>query len=263
MSKIEFINCELTINKIIVDIAESRAGIYLRFGDGDFNLAQNKDDMLAKSNMQLSRDMLNSMSIRDNRVMICIPHHAKELKTVEKLMCPGYHEYDMKFVNHCLSVLHFSNPLMPQKIYTNIALSYCAVETPEVVTKLHAAIKQHKVIFIGNYKYSEEFLLKLFGNNLIRIFTNDNNAYQQKNKILKELDIIMNEHIKNEYFVIIMAAGCASRAFSGTIYKQYFISKPNFYIFDYGSLLDYLYGFVSREYLKIHPPDRNYILNNI
>lgn len=73
----------------------------------------------------------------------------------------------------------------------------------------------------------------------------------------------MNEHIKNEYFVIIMATGCASRAFSGTIYKQYFISKPNFYIFDYGSLLDYLYGFVLREYLKIHPPDRDYILNNI
>lgn len=42
MSKIEFINCESTINKIIVDIAESRAGIYLRFGDGDFNLAKIK-----------------------------------------------------------------------------------------------------------------------------------------------------------------------------------------------------------------------------
>jgi len=263
MSKIEFFNCELTINKVISDISLCCPGIYLRFGDGDFNLAENKDDMLAKSNMQLRRDMLNSMSIRDNRVMICIPHHTKELKTVEKLMRPGYHEYDMKFVNHCLSILHFSNPLMPQKIYTNVALSYCAVETPDVVKQLHSAIKKHKVIFIGNYKYSEPFLLKLFGDNLIRIFTNDNNAYQQKDKILKELDVIMKDYIKNEYFVIIMAAGCASRAFSGIIYKQYFISNPNFYIFDYGSLLDYLFGFVSREYLKINPPDREYILNNI
>lgn len=251
------------MNKIIWDIEKGRPGIYLRFGDGDFNLAENEDDMLAKSNLDLSRDMLNAMSIRDNRVMICIPHHTQEFKTVEKLMCPGYHEYTIKFVNRCLSIIQFSNPLMPQRIYTNIALSYCAVETPEIVIKLHRAIKQHPVIFIGNYIYSEEFLLKLFGNNLIRVFTNDNNAYQQKDKILKELDIIMKEHIKNQYAVIIMAAGCASRAFSGIIYKNFFVSNPNFYIFDYGSLLDYLYGFVSREYLKIHPPDREFILNNI
>jgi len=132
-----------------------------------------------------------------------------------------------------------------------------------MIIRLHAEIKKHKVIFIGNYKYSEEYLLKLFGNNLIRIFTNDNNAYQQKNKILKELDIIMNEHIKNEYFIIIMAAGCAARAFSGIIYNKYFVSNPSFYIFDYGSILDYLYGYVSRENLKIHPPDRDFILNNI
>jgi hypothetical protein len=132
-----------------------------------------------------------------------------------------------------------------------------------MVIKLHNAIKKQKVIFVGNYRYKEEFILKLFGNNLIRVFTNDNNAYQQKDKLLKEIDIIMNEYVKNEYVVIIMAAGCASRAFSGILYNRYFIANPNFYIFDYGSLLDFLYGFVSREYLKIHPPNREYILNNI
>jgi hypothetical protein len=264
MSKISFINCEDTLNEIITSIDNKRPGIYLRFGDGDFNLAQNMDDMLAKSNISLSKEMLYSMSIRDDRVMICIPHHCKQLNTVEEDMKPGNHEYDFTSITGFLNILKFSNPCLPTKIYTNVALTHYSTKNPDIVIHLHKVIRKHKVIFIGNYKYKEDFLIKLFGKNLIRLFTNDNNSYQQRDRIMNEIDIIMKEHIeKNEYVVIIMAAGCASRAFSGIIYNKHFISRPNFYVFDYGSLLDYLFGFISRECYKINPPDREYILKNL
>ena len=42
--------------------------MYLRFGDGDFNLAENMDDLLARANNNLKEMMLQSMSIRDDRV---------------------------------------------------------------------------------------------------------------------------------------------------------------------------------------------------
>ena len=74
----------------------------------------------------------------------------------------------------------------------------------------------------------------------------------------------MNETLNNyEYYIIIMASGCASRAFASVIYNNYFINNSNFFLFDYGSLLDYLYGLNTRAYMNLMPPKKNYILDNI
>ena len=263
-NSIEYINCINTVKEINDFIKNKKAGMYLRFGDGDFNLAENMDDLLAKANNNLKEMMLQAMSIRDDRVLMCIPHHCKEINTLEEGMYPGNHEYPYSYIERFLKILKSKNNSLPEKIYTNVALSYCSVHYPDLVIDLHKQIKQYNVIYIGNYIYSDDFLKKLFGENITRINTNSNNAFEQFNVVMNELNKLIQEKFKTyEYYVIIIAAGCASRAFSSVIYNNFFINKPNFFLFDYGSLLDYLYGLNTRAYMDLMPPKKNYILDNI
>ena len=143
-------------------------------------------------------------------------------------------------------------------------MSYCSVYYPELVVELHKQIKQYDIIYIGNFIYSDDFLKKLFGKNINRINTNSNNSFDQLNFVMNELNKLIQEKFKNfEYYIIIIAAGCASRAFSSIIYTKFFINNPNFFLFDYGSLLDYLYGLNTRAYMDLMPPNKSYILDNI
>ena len=255
---IQFVNCMDTLKKIVSYISNKSPGIYLRFGDGDFNLAENKDELLATANPELQKLILNSMSIRDDRVMICIPHHCKDNSTLEPGMYPGNHEYPYEYIQRFLSILSKTQPL-PSEIYTNIALSYGSVYFPDMVIQLHKEIQKFPVIFIGNNLYDHAFLNKLFGK-VVRINTPPNNAFHSFNDVFSQLDILIQNY--NDYFVIILAAGCASRAFVSSIYP-YFVQNPNFFVFDYGSLLDYLYGLNTRAYMDLMPPKKDYILQQL
>ncbi len=259
-----YVNCLNTITEIFNLISSKQPGMYLRFGDGDFNLAEHKDDLLAKSNENLAIMMNKSMAIRDERVMICIPHHCKQINTLEIGMYPGNHEYPYNYIIRFLSILQNNCGNLPNKIYTNVALSYCSVYYPDLVIKLHKEIKTQNVLYIGNYLYSDIFLKKLFGENIIRINTNSNNAFDQYENVFVELENIINNILKNnDYYIIIIAAGCASRAFASIIYDKFFIKNANFFLFDYGSLLDYFYGLNTRAYMDLMPPNKDYILNNL
>jgi len=259
-----FVNSFDTINTILDFILNKKPGIYLRFGDGDFNLAEHKNDLLALANSYIQELMLKSMSLRDDRVLMCIPHHCKEINTLEEGMYPGNHEYPYEYIERFLRILKSRTQKLPSKIYTNIALSYCSVYFPDLVVKLHKEIQKFNIIYIGNYLYSDEFLKKLLGKNITRINTNSNNAFDQKDFVFNELNkLIENEFVNYEYYIIIIAAGCASRAFTSVIYENYFLKKSNFFLFDYGSLLDYLYGLNTRTYMDLMPPQKEYILNNL
>jgi hypothetical protein len=263
MNSVEFINCEDTLKNILNNFVNKTPFFYLRFGDGDFNLAENKHDLLSRPNIKLQDLMLKSMSLRDDRVMICLPHHCKDLNTIEKGMYPGNHEYEYYHIVRFLNILTINKNSLPKYIYTNVALSYCATYYPDIVINLHKEFKKNNILYIGNYLYDDAFLKKLFGDNLLRINTNSNNAFDQYKLVFNEFNSIIEEKYKNEFFIIIIAAGCASRAFAYEMYSTYFIKNPIFSLFDYGSLLDYLYGLNTRAYMEMDPPQRDYILNNI
>lgn len=259
-----FVNCLNTINTVYDFISNKKPGMYLRFGDGDFNLAENKSELLAVANPEIAELMLRAMSIRDERVLICIPHHCKQIDTLEDGMYPGNHEYTIDYIVRFINILKRRTQTLPNLIYTNVALSYCSVHFPDTVINIHKEIKKYNVIYIGNYLYSDMFLQKLFGNNVTRINTNSNNAFNQKTLVFNELNKLILEKFSNyEYYIIVIAAGCASRAFSSLIYDTHFVNNPNFFLFDYGSLLDYLYGLNTRAYMDLMPPKKDYILDNI
>lgn len=261
MSLPNFISCKNTIEYIISKIQNKEFGIYLRYGDGDFNLANGQGDMLANPTPELQMLMLNSMKIEDNSVLFCIPHHNKELNTLEDGMYPGNHQYPLESVISNLNFLYKIRGNIPNNIYTNVALSYCSSHYEELVIKIHKEIKKYPVLFIGNFNYKSDFLKKLFGDNLEIIPTNSRDSFFQFDEIFNKLDNIYNKYENLDYYIIIMAAGCAGRGFSGEIYRRY--NNRNYFIFDYGSLLDYLNNHVSRAYMEIDPPKKDYILLNI
>jgi hypothetical protein len=262
--KTDFINSQDTLNVIYDYISHKKGGIYLRFGDGDFNLAQNMSDLLSRPSPLLQNKLRNAMSIRDDSVLICIPHHCKELNTVEHGMYPGHHEYAFDQVSYFINILKECNAILPDKIYTNVALSYCSYFNPELIVQLHNEIKKYPVLFIGNKNYSDDFLIKLFGKDLLRIHTSDNNAFDEYNNVFTDFDnLYISKYNTIEYFIIIIASGCASRAFSYDLYNKYYIYNKHFYLFDYGSLLDYLNNWNTRAYHQFAPPKKDYILDNI
>ena len=253
-----------TVKKLITMISNKCTGFYLRFGDGDFNIVEGKHDMLAVPTINFQHWMIETMKISDDSVMTCIPHHCTKLNTLEIGMFLGNHEYGFESVQKFINTLTKIRNKIPNILYTNVALSYCSSHDPDLVVKLHKEIKKHQVVYIGNNIYSNEFIKKLFGSTVDRINTSSRDSYLEHDIILDQFDKLYHEKYEiNNFFIIIMAAGCGGRAFSGELYYKYYQKKQNFFILDYGSLLDFLWGYNSRAYMDLDPPNTEYIMNSI
>lgn len=258
----QYVSTMDTVRIIIGMIQEKKPGMYLRYGDGDFNIASGKDDMLAIATPIFQHWMKESMKILN--VMTCIPHHCKEIGTLEEGMYGGNHEYPLFMVEEFINVLRTIRNATPTILYTNVALSYCSSHHPDLVIQLHKEIKKNHVLYIGNDTYSTKFLIKLFGSSLNRIHTPQRDSYAEHDRIFAEFDILYQEIYKSlDYFIIIMAAGCGGRAISGELHSIYIGDRANFFVFDYGSLLDCLWGYQSRAYMELDPPKTAYILDSI
>lgn len=264
MDSIQFVSCRNTLLKVLHDIRSKQAGLYLRFGDGDYNIANGENDMLARVTPSFQIWMRRAMSLSGDSILICMPHHCKEIGTVEEGMCGGNHECPFSYVQRFVSTLYPLRAALPTHIYTNVALGYCASHDPDLVLEVHKELKTHPILYIGNENYSQEFLQKLFGNTVKTIYTKERDSYFQHDFIFYEFERLYQDQLKSmDYFVVIMAAGCAGRALSAELHDRYLREKPNFYVFDYGSLLDYLWGYKSRAYMDIDPPKVDYILSNL
>lgn len=256
----QFINTINTLTTSMDIIKNNRRGLYLRYGDGDYNIVRGIPDLLCIPTDEFIKWMKISMSLRGDTVMTCVPHHCKELNTLEDGICPGNHEYDRNNVLLYLQILESYSPL-PINIYSNIALSYCSSHRPDIVVDLHTLLKDKKIVFFGNKTYTDELLCLLFGKDIDRIDTNIRDSYLDHDAKMNEFDILYNNKLVNlEYFIIIMAAGCGGRAYSAELYIKY---TTNFFILDYGSLIDYLAGDNTRAYMDIDPPKKEYILNKL
>ena len=261
---IEFVSTSSTLEHILMCFRNKKEGMYLRFGDGDFVLATGGNDMLARNTDRLQFWINEAMKIEDNSIMTCVPHHCDALHTLEKGMFPGNHEYSLEMVNKFLSILKKNKHNIPTRIYTNIALSYAAKHNPTKVVQIHKELHKHNIIFIGNNTYSHEFLRNLFGKNVDTIYTNPRDAFLNHDAVFDQFDTIYRKKYEAlDYFIIVMAAGCAGRAFSGELYWKYYNKRRNFFVFDYGSLLDFFSGHTSREYMKLDPPESIYITKSL
>lgn len=258
----QLISTKDTVKKIINMISERRGGIYLRYGDGDFNILSGQNDMLAVCTSDFQYWIRESMIINNDSVLISIPHHCLEMGTLEKGMFPGNHECPRTMVENFINKLSEIQHATPSILYSSVAVCYCASHTPDMIVELHKELKKQRIIFIGNQHYSNEYLSTLFGASVQRIHTPARDSYMEHDRVCSEFDTLYQQTYHSlDYFVIIMAAGCGGRAFTAELYSKY--PLLNFFILDYGSLLDYMWGEKSRAYMELDPPQAEYILHSI
>jgi hypothetical protein len=251
-----------TMRKIIDMIYQKQGGIYLRYGDGDFNILIGHDDMLAVCTSNFQHWIREGMLFYSPNVLTAIPHHCSEMGTLETGMFPGNHECPLEVVQECINKLSILQNGIPPILYSSVALCFCAAHTPDIIIELHKELKKHHIVFIGNQTYSNEYLTTLFGTSLHRINTPIRDSYIEHDRIFSEFNTLYQQsHHSFDYFVIIMAAGCGGRAFTSEIYSKY--PSLNYFILDYGSLLDYMWGENSRAYMDLDPPNIERILREI
>jgi mannosyltransferase OCH1-like enzyme len=247
-----------TLDTMYNFIKNKKRGIYLRYGDGDFNLECGKNDMYAEYSKELNKFIKISMGMRGTDVLIGMPFHSEKYNTLEDGMCLMNHGVPSEWIPQFISTLLKYNQEPIKDLYSSVALCYLSNKNPSKVVEFHKLLKCQNIVFVGNKQVDDCLISTLFGNITIRIDTEEKNAFKCRETIMRQFSESYVNTLSNlDYFVIVIASGCAGRAFSAELYQTF---KGNFFIFDYGSLLDYFNGNISREYMKIAPPKSTEIL---
>lgn len=257
-SNLKFNGTQKTLNKIIEIISSKQKGAYLRFGDGDINLALGSSELFQSANNSLQNEMREAFSLHSPTILKALPLHCKELGGYESGMFPGNHEapYDW-----CLNILNKARPLWNgeiNEVYSPIALHFSATEYPDSCIRFLNFLKNSNCcIFVGNENIPPHITELLFGRNCKFIPTPAQQSYNKIDHIEKEcLEKIGNT---SEYKIIITAMGCSGRV----LQKRLWNKLDNVFLFDFGSLMDALCGWNTRAWIELTQFDATKFINNL
>ena len=247
-----------TLNKCRETIERQINGAYLRFGDGDVILREGGNDLLQHGNLNLANDMKEAFSLSGEGMIKCLPLHSNKFGYMPN-MTLGVHKWDDEFAERMLqcSRQYFKN----DKIYSMAALHYLAIYDRDFTIKFLQFIRQFKPIFIGNENVPTDIVNKLFDSNT-HIKTPPQQCYEQLNRIENEALNELDKH-GNNYKVIVLAMGTSGRILMNRIIKK---QEYNVFLFDFGSLLDAICGWNTRDWIGLSPVPPNYwdeMLNEI
>jgi len=252
----KFYNCKETLDVIRNHIEANKRGVYLRFGDGDVNLANRESDLHQHANDQLAAEMRAAMGLAETEgVMKCLPLHCKELKTSEPYMEPGNHEASLDW---CSRLVSRAQPFWPGKmlkeIYSNIAASYCASHDPQPILKLLLAIRKHPVILVGNKDIPVELQWLLFGISRYFVPTPSSNSYTKIDDIEHQVNALLDT--MPHYTIVVTSMGCAGRPLQHRLWSKH--PQRKMFLFDFGSLMDALYEADSHAWISISKFNASY-----
>ena len=241
---ITFHSTSETLSKITEIIAKKEKGIYLRFGDGDVNLANGQGEMLQKANTRLTFEMQEAFGLQGINVLKCLFIHCKELGNYEEGMEPGNHESPLDW---SLEQLKKARPYWQAKftdIYSTFALHYIATREPIKAIEFLKFLKDSNCcLLVGNKNIPREIMELLFGSKCQFVPTPATGSYNEIDRIEKEcLDKIPQD---SEYKIIITAMGCSGRVLQKRLWKK----LDNVFLFDFGSLMDALCGWNTRQWI--------------
>ena len=252
---LQFHNSEETLDKISNIIARKEKGAYLRFGDGDVILANGQDDSFQKSNPSLQREMKEAFALNGPNILKCLPLGCKEFGGWEMGMFPGNHEQSYEW---CVEMIHLTAPLWGGEIddvYSMTALAYCATHRLErCIQFLQFLKKSNCCIFIGNDNIPLGLQELLFGPQCQFIPTPSYGSYDQIDRIEQEC-LAAAEDIDG-YKVIVTSMGCSGRALQKRLWNQ----LDQVFLFDFGSLMDAICGWNTRDWISLtHFDDQHFL----
>lgn len=235
-----------TLDTILHLIKTQQKGMYLRFGDGDVNLATGKGDMLQKSNPRLQQEMREALSINGPGVLKSLCLQCAKFGGYEEGMIAG------KFLsNYQIShdMLRKVKPLWGADItdiYAVTALHYLATDhTQEAIRFLQLLKRSNCTVFVGNRNIPHAIRESLFGSQCAFVSAPPEQSYNQIDRI--ERLVLHKLSDSSEYQVVIVAMGCAGRVLQKRLWQK----ADNLFIFDFGSLMDALCGWDTRAWMQL------------
>ena len=235
-----------TLNKITEIISKKEKGVYLRFGDGDVVLSVGINDANQLANTPLQEELNEAFALNGPNVLKCLPLHCRELGGYEQGMFEGKHETPFAF---CLDLLKMAGPKWNAEfgdVYSMTALAFAATDNLEFCIQFLKFLKQSKCcVFVGNCNIPSSIRELLFGSQCQFVPTPARNSYFEIDRIERECI----EKIKNieGYKVIVTSMGCSGRALQKRLWNQ----LENVFLFDFGSLMDAICGWNTRDWIPL------------
>jgi hypothetical protein len=242
---IKFHSTRETLKKIEDIISKKEKGVYLRFGDGDVNLANGQGELLQRANRTLTNEMREAFAIGGKNVVKCLFIHCKQMGNWEQGMSDGNHETDYPW---SINLLKKAIPHWKPKVnvvYSPVALHYLASTDPKCAINFLKFLKSSNCcLLVGNKNIPVQIIDLLFGTQCQFVSTPPVGSYSEIDRIEKEcLAKIGNT---NEYKVIITAMGCSGRV----LQKRLWNKLNNVFLFDFGSLMDAICGWNTRQWIE-------------
>ncbi len=234
-----------TLTRIREIIESKQKGMYLRFGDGDVNLAECVYDMYQVPRADLAHEMREAFALNGPTILKTLPLYCAELNGLEEGMFPENCETDLPW---CTQIINRSQKFWQEPIidvYSHAALRFAAVQYPEKCLEfLQFLKKQNCCLLVGNKNISKSVCESLFGVKCKFVPTPDRNSYSEIDRIERDcLDILADE---KGYKVVIVSMGCSGRVLEKRLWKK----VDNIFLFDFGSLMDALCGWPTRDWIE-------------
>lgn len=232
-----------TLDAIANAIINKKHGAYLRFGDGDFMLAENLKDKMQYPSDELSKEMRQSIGLNGDHVFKSIPLYCQKYGMNEYKMTEGTFLMDSVSADNLLKIAKKYWNADIKDVYSHVALHYTSAFNQEYCINFLKFIKNlPNVILVGNENVPDNIKESLFGKNRYHVKTPQKNSYEKINEIEVELNSVINDDV---YTVIITFMGCSGRV----LQKRIYLKHKNVFLFDFGSLLDALCGWISRTWI--------------
>lgn len=244
----------------LIDHIESKTpNLYLRFGDGDFNLMDGKADMLAAASREIQAAYVELWKRLTDRNMIAVNYHCKSLGTLEDGMFPGVHECPHSYARRCTDRAVANVPSLSM-LYSAVALHHILTTNMSLYKLfLESVRKNGSTILLCNREFSSENLTSYFGKH-IKIGASSRDSFVERDRIWGEFDAALGTCDK--FTVCILALGCGGRALTYKLIDMIQDNSSNVLIIDIGSSIDVLMGLNNtRAWVEITKPDIHSLLS--
>lgn len=247
-----------TLSKITEIITNKQKGAYLRFGDGDVNLAVGMNELLQSANPQLTSEMQEAFALQGPSILKTLPLYCKELNGWEIGMFPGNHECSYEW---CLKLLDKAKNIWNghiEDVYSHAALHFAATQNPNLCINFFKFLKKSNCcLFIGNKNIPVDIREMLFGTDCIFIPTPPEQSYNEIDRI--EQECLKNFPQTSDYKIVITAMGCSGRVLQKRLWQK----LDNVFLFDFGSLMDALCGWNTRAWIELTNFDANKFIGHL
>jgi Glycosyltransferase GT-D fold len=226
-------------------------GAYLRFGDGEVNIAWGTGAIEQQADCGLQQEMRGALALGGEGVFKSLMIHSQLFGCSSGMQDGLFMSSDDWARNSLSKVFEY---FVGSPIYSSVALHYMALFSRAECVRFLRLLKHCKPVFVGNEDVPPEVVGMLFGQS-IHVRTPARSAYQEIDHI--EQEVLRVLETRRGYTVLSVAAGPTGNVLQRRILNG--SRNTNLFLFNFGSLLDAFCGWKTRAWMDLSGlPDSYY-----